>query len=69
MTDGVPERRVLVSEREMLLDHDAKLDSLLTWRSELRGAFALMKVAFGASILSAIVSILALAQMLSGARP
>lgn len=50
----------------MLLDHDRKLDSLNTWRSELRGAFALMKVAFGASIVSAAVSILALAQMLAG---
>lgn len=52
----------------MVLDHDRKLDSLLTWRSEIRGALSLMKVAFGASILSAVVSILAVVQMLAGPR-
>jgi len=57
-----------VTEREMLLDHDRKIDSLLAWRSELRGAFALMKVAFGASIVSAAVSIIAVLQMMSGPR-
>lgn len=52
----------------MLLDHDDKLDDLFAWRSELRGAFALMRVAFGASIFSAIVSVLAVIQMMGGLR-
>ena len=54
-----------LSLRDMVLDHDHKLDLLLTWRAELGGAFALMKLAFGVSILSAIISILAVIQMLS----
>lgn len=70
MSDGKldAERRVLVTEREMLLDHDRKLDDLLAWRSELRGAFALMRIAFGASILSASISILAVVEMMGGPR-
>jgi hypothetical protein len=63
-----------LSLRDMVLDHDHKLDAmppgqkmqeLLTWRAELGGAFALMKLAFGVSILSAIISILAVIQILS----
>jgi hypothetical protein len=66
---ATPEHRVLVTEREMLLDHDTKLDALIAWQNELKGAFAFMKVAFGTSILSAIVSIVALVVMLgTGAR-
>jgi hypothetical protein len=57
-----------VSIRSMVLDHDRKIDGLLAWRSEIRGALGLMKVAFGASILSAVVSILAVAQMMGGTR-
>jgi len=53
-----------LSLRDMVLDHDRKLDLLLTWRAELGGAFALMKLAFGVSIISAIISILAVVQML-----
>lgn len=73
MDDRVPASRRIdditaVSVRDMVLDHDRKLDSLLTWRSEIRGALSLMKVAFGASILSAVVSILAVVQMLAGPR-
>ena len=64
-----------LSLREMVLDHDHKLDAmpsgqkmqdLLSWQSEMRGAIALMKFAFGASILSAIVSVIAVVQTLSG---
>lgn len=62
------ERRVLVTEREMLLDHDRRLDNLDIWRAELRGAFTLMRLAFGASIVSGLVSVLALIQMMSGPR-
>jgi len=51
---------------EMLLDHDRKLDALLTWRSELRGAMMLVKVTLGTSIVSGIAAIVAFAAMLSG---
>jgi hypothetical protein len=51
---------------EMLRDHDAKLESLLEWRSELRGAMALVKLAMGASFLSATVSIIAVVSFLAG---
>ncbi len=51
---------------EMLRDHDKKLDSLLEWRSELRGAMALTKLAMGASILSAAVSVLAIVAFWAG---
>ena len=57
-----------LSLRDMVLDHDRKLDDVLSWRSEMRGAIALMKFAFGASILSAVVSIAAVVQMVSGTR-
>ncbi len=53
---------------EMLRDHDHKLDSLLEWRSELRGALALMKLAMGASLLSAVVSIIAVVGFLAEQR-
>jgi hypothetical protein len=53
-----------VSVRDMVLDHDGKIDKLIAWQNEIRGALNLMKVAFGASILSAIVSILAVVQMM-----
>ena len=49
-------------------DHDHKIDSLLGWRSELRGALALMKLAMGVSVLSAVVSIIAVVGFLAGHR-
>jgi hypothetical protein len=55
-----------VTVAEMLRDHDHKIDSLLDWRSELRGALALMKLAMGASVLSAVVSIIAAVAFLAG---
>lgn len=57
-----PAHQVLV---DMVRDHESRLRSVEEWRAELRGAFALMRVAFGASIISAAVSILALADLLS----
>ena len=53
---------------EMLRDHYQKIDSLLDWRSELRGAMALMKLAMGALVLSAAVSIIAVVGFLAGHR-
>lgn len=55
----------VVTVRDMLLDHDRRIDSLDLWRAELRGAMALMKLALGTSVLSAVVSILALAERMS----
>ena len=55
-----------VTVAEMLQDHDQKLDSLLEWRSELRGAMTLVKLAMGASFLSAAVSIVAIVSFLAG---
>lgn len=47
-------------------------DSVDQWRSGLRGAFALLKYAFGASIVSGVLGTIALVQLLmqaSGATP
>jgi hypothetical protein len=55
-----------ITVAELLRDHDAKLDLLLSWRSELRGAMALVKLAMGASFLSAVVSIIAVVSFLAG---
>ena len=63
-----PHHESAVSVRDMVLKHEDRIGSLEDWRSELRGAFALVKVAIGASILSAVTSILAIAQMMSGGR-
>lgn len=57
-----------VSVRDMVLDHDRKLDAILVRFAKFDGAMGLMKVAFGASILSALVSILAVVQMMSISR-
>lgn len=50
----------------MVLDHDRKIDSLMSWRSELRGAMALVKITLGASIVSGLVSIITIFALLSG---
>ena len=52
----------------MLCDQDQKIHSLLDWRSELRGAMALLKLAMGASALSAAVTIIAMVGSLGGQR-
>lgn len=57
-----------VSIRDMVLDHDGKLDRLIAWQNEIRGAFGLMKLAFGTSLVSALLSMVALLQMLSAPR-
>ena len=62
-TDG---SATAVTVAEMLRDHDHNIDSLLDWRSEIRGALALMKLAMGASVLSAVVSIITVVGFLSG---
>lgn len=66
--DALPrgERRALVTEREMLLDHDRRLDAIEHWRAEIHGAIQLTRWTFGASILSAVVMIATLMALLSG---
>ena len=48
--------------------HEKAIRELEAWRDELAGAFHLVKLALGASVISAVVSILALMQMLAGQR-
>ncbi len=45
----------VVSVRDMLLDHDRRLDAIDLWRAELRGAMQLVRLTFGMSLLSVIV--------------
>lgn len=47
-----------MSIREMVADHDEKLDELLIWKAELRGAFRLMTLVMGTSLISLLVSII-----------
>ncbi len=56
---------VAVTMHDMVLAHERRINSLDMWRAELRGALAFMKVAFGASILSAVASIAAIIALLS----
>lgn len=67
---SLPHRRLddatALTVRDMLLDHDAKIDGILVRFAKIDGAIALMRVAFGASIISAIVSILAVIEMMNG---
>ncbi len=51
---------------QMVLDHDKAIDSLETWRSELRGALGLVRFALGASVVSGIATIIAIVQMVGG---
>lgn len=55
-----------VSILDMVLDHDAQIDDLMTWRSELRGALSLVKATLGVSLLSAVASVVAIIALLSG---
>lgn len=48
-----------VTVRDMVLDHETRLTDVEDWRLELRGAFRLMQVVLGASLVSAFLSIAA----------
>lgn len=54
-----------VTVRDMVLDHDDQLDDLQAWRDELRGAWKFVKIALGASIVSAIASVVSIAVLVS----
>jgi hypothetical protein len=51
----------------MVLDHDRDIESLKSWRSELRGAMQLVKLTLGASLVSGVVAVLALVGLIAGA--
>ena len=55
-----------VTMREMVLSHDRDIAALKAWRSELRGALALVKVTLGTSLVSGILAVLALAALVAG---
>lgn len=55
--------------RQMVLEHDDDIESLKAWREQLRGAFRLMIVAFGTSIVTGILSVAALVALLAQAVP
>ena len=56
-----------VSVREMVLEHDADIESLKRWRSELRGALALVKITLGTSLVTGILAVIALLDLLTRA--
>ncbi len=58
----------VVSVREMLLEHDRRLDAIDLWRAELRGALQLVRLTFGMSLLSVLVMLVTLWLQLQGLR-
>jgi hypothetical protein len=58
-----------VSVRTMVLQHDADIESLKAWRSELRGALALVKITLGTSLVSGLLAVIALAALIANAVP
>jgi hypothetical protein len=59
-----------VTMRQMVLRHDADIEALKMWRSELRGAMQLIKITMGTSIISGLLAAIALADLLMrGAHP
>lgn len=53
----------------MVLQHDADIESLKAWRSELRGALALVKITLGTSLVSGLLAVIALAALIANAVP
>lgn len=56
-----------ISVRDMVLDHDRRLDAIDIWRAELRGAMQLVRLTFGVSLLSAVAMLVILYLQLQGA--
>lgn len=56
------------SLREMVLDHDDDIESLMLTRSEQRGALALLKFTLGTSLVSSALAIITIIAFLTGAR-
>lgn len=57
--DDQPAETVL----QMIHRHNDELESLKLWRSELRGAMALIKLTLGTSIISGLLAAVALADL------
>ena len=64
--EGQWQQRPAKTWEQMVLDHEESLHSLEAWRSELRGAFGLVRFALGASVVSGLASIIAIVQVLTG---
>jgi hypothetical protein len=45
---------------------ESRVDSLESWRDQLRGAASIVKIAFGTSIISAVLSVLTLIALVAG---
>jgi hypothetical protein len=58
--DDQPAETVL----QMIHRHNDELESLKLWRSELRGAMALIKLTLGTSIISGLLAAVALADLI-----
>ena len=53
--------------REMVRQHDSDIEALKAWRSELRGALALVKITLGTSLVTGILAVIALLDLLTRA--
>lgn len=58
-------QRAAETYEQMVQRHNAELHDLLEWRNELRGAFGLVRLAIGSSVLSALVMLASLWQLAS----
>ena len=61
------QRETALTVRDLVLEHERILrgeDGLVWWRAEVRGMVTLVRFGIGTSVLSAIVSILALVQLM-----
>jgi hypothetical protein len=58
-----------LSIRQLVQKHDEDIDDLLIWKAELRGAFRLMTLVMGASLISLIVSVVTIITLVSEHRP
>jgi len=55
-----------VTVRQMVLLHDVEIEELKEWRSEMRGALALVKLTLGTSLVTGMLAILTLSGHLAG---
>lgn len=62
------DRRVTTLEKRVDI-LDGRQDAFDVWRAELRGAFSLVKFALGASVVSALLGIVALVQLAAQTTP
>jgi hypothetical protein len=53
----------------MVMDHDEAIDDLLIWKAELRGAFRLMTLVMGTSLISLVVSVVTIIALIAEHKP